>query len=242
MNLGPQINSAHDELTPFYDQRNGVLYFSSNRPGGLGNHDIYCSVGQRNTWQHTESVCACLNSPENDLYFTITSYDSTNNRPLGGYLASNRADSYYQTDSSCCNDLYRWAVDSSQWVIEEPIASLDTIDTSTLNSQLLTLNSFMFPLFLYFHNDEPDPQSRDINTATTYTQCQRRYASLRNEYVARQHNAADSAMMALFFDTCVVGNYNRVEALFDYVEALLDEGRSVTITIAGYASPVYKTD
>ena len=100
----------------------------------------------------------------------------------------------------------------------------------------------MFPLFLYFHNDEPDPQSRDINTATTYTQCQRRYASLRNEYVARQHNAADSAMMALFFDTCVVGNYNRVEALFDYVEALLDEGRSVTITIAGYASPVYKTD
>ena len=242
VNLGPQINSAHDELTPFYDQRNGVLYFSSNRPGGLGNHDIYCSVGQRNTWQHTESVCACLNSPENDLYFTITSYDSTNNRPLGGYLASNRADSYYQTDSSCCNDLYRWAVDSSQWVIEEPIASLDTVDTSTLNSKLLTLNSFMFPLFLYFHNDEPDPQSRDINTATTYTQCQRRYASLRNEYVARQHNAADSAMMALFFDTCVMGNYNRVEALFDYVEALLDEGRSVTITIAGYASPVYKTD
>ena len=100
----------------------------------------------------------------------------------------------------------------------------------------------MFPLFLYFHNDEPDPQSRDINTATTYTQCQRRYASLRNEYVARQHNAADSAMMALFFDTCVVGNYNRVEALFDYIEALLDEGRSVTITIAGFASPVYKED
>ena len=100
----------------------------------------------------------------------------------------------------------------------------------------------MFPLFLYFHNDEPDPQSRDIATTTTYTQCQQRYAALRKEYIAHQQNAADSAMMALFFDTCVVGNYNRVEALFDYVEALLDEGSSVTITIAGYASPVYKTD
>ena len=242
VNLGPQVNTTHDELTPFYDQRNGVLYFSSNREGGLGGHDIYCAVGQRNTWQKAESVCACLNSPENDLYFTITSYDSTTNRPLAGYLASNRTDSYYLTDSSCCNDLYRWAVDSSLWVIEEPIASLDTIDTSTLNSQLLTLNSFMFPLFLYFHNDEPDPQSREATTTTTYTQCQHRYAALRNEYIAHQRNAADSSLMALFFDTCVVGNYNRVEALFDYVEAQLDEGLSVTITIAGFASPVYKED
>ena len=98
----------------------------------------------------------------------------------------------------------------------------------------------MFPLFLYFHNDEPDPQSREATTTTTYTQCQHRYAALRNEYISRQHNASDSAMMTLFFDTCVVGNYNRVEALFDHVEALLDDGHSVTITIAGFASPVYK--
>ncbi len=240
VNLGPMVNSAADELTPFYDQRNGVLYFSSDRPGGLGGHDIYCAVGQRNTWQQTEAVCQCLNSPENDLYFTITDYDSTTNRPLSGFLASNRADSYFQTDSSCCNDIYKWVVDSAQWVIEEPIASSDTIDTA--NSKLLTLNSFKFPLFLYFHNDEPDPQSRQSSTTTSYTQCQRHYAALRSEYIARQRNAADSAMMARFFDTCVVGNYNRVEALFDYIEALLDEGRSVTITIAGFASPVYKED
>jgi hypothetical protein len=49
-------------------------------------------------------------------------------------------------------------------------------------------------------------------------------------------------MMALFFDTCIVGNYNQVEALFDYIESLLDEEHSVTITIAGFASPVYKED
>ena len=241
VNLGPQVNTTHDELTPFYDQRNGVLYFSSNRPGGLGGHDILCAVGQRNTWQKAESVCACLNSPENDLYFSITSYDSTTNRPLAGYLASNRADSYYLTDSSCCNDLYKWAVDSTHRV-EEPVTAPDTADASSPNPRPVTLNSFMFPLFLYFHNDEPDPQSREVTTSATYTQCQRRYAALRNEYIARQHTSADSAMMALFFDTCVVGNYNRVEELFDYVEAQLDEGRSVTVTIAGFASPVYKED
>ena len=49
-------------------------------------------------------------------------------------------------------------------------------------------------------------------------------------------------MMALFFDTCVVGNYERVEQLFEYVESLLYAGHSITITIAGYASPIYKSD
>ena len=246
VNLGPMVNSTADELTPFYDQRNGVLYFSSNRPGGLGGHDIYCTVGQRNTWQQTEAVCQCLNSPENDLYFTITSYDSTTNRPLNGYLASNRADSYFLTDSSCCNDLYEWTSLTPDPSPDRRGVQTDTLDT-TSTSPLLSgegqgVRPPLFPLFLYFHNDEPDPQSRDITTTTTYPQCQQRYAALRNEYIARQQNADDSAMMSLFFDTCVVGNFNRVEELFDYVEALLDEGRSVTITIAGYASPIYKTD
>ena len=38
-NLGPQVNSPADEITPFYDQRAGVLYFSSDRMGGKGGHD-----------------------------------------------------------------------------------------------------------------------------------------------------------------------------------------------------------
>ena len=100
----------------------------------------------------------------------------------------------------------------------------------------------MFPLFLYFHNDEPDPMSRKGTTEATYTDCQRRYAQLRGEYLSHQTSAIDSAMMQLFFDTCVVGNYQRVEALFDYVEEQLDEGYSVVLTIAGYASPVFQSD
>lgn len=100
----------------------------------------------------------------------------------------------------------------------------------------------MFPLFLYFHNDEPDPMSRQATTATSYQECQRRYAQLCGEYVGRQTSATDSAMMQLFFDTCVVGNYERVETLFDYVEEHLDEGHHVVLTIAGYASPVFHSD
>lgn len=237
VNLGPLVNSAADELTPFYDQRNGVLYFSSDRDGGLGGHDIYCAAGSRNTWQEAEPVCHCLNSEHNDLYFNITDYDSVTGRPLGGFLASNRPDSFFLTDSTCCNDIYRWGVDSTML---EQVAVVDTVESIDTIQQ--RIRRFMFPLFLYFHNDDPDPQSREVVTTTTYPECQRRYATLRNEYIARQQNADDSAMMELFFDTCVVGNYNRTEELLDYVESLLDAGHNITITIAGFASPVYKSD
>ena len=237
VNLGPQINSPSDEYTPFYDQRNGVLYFSSDRPGGKGGHDIYGAIGQRNTWQKAETVCGCLNSEQNDLYFNIAEHDSLTGRPIKGFLASNRSDSFFLTDSTCCSDLYQWVIDSAALEMAVSSDTLESIDTIQQRVQ-----SFMFPLFLYFHNDEPDPQSRSSATTTSYADCQRSYSLLRQRYVERQHNAADSAMMQHFFDTCVVGNYHRVEKLLDYVESLLDAGHSITITIAGYASPLFRTD
>ena len=239
VNIGPQVNTASDELTPFYDQPNGVLYFSSNRPGGLGGHDIYCAVGQRNTWQPSEPTCACLNSPWNDIYFTIAQHDSATGMPLAGYLASNRPTA--DDSTACCNDLYQWNLDSSEFGVQ----SSELSERDSNNSELRTPNSelkFLFPLFLYFHNDEPDPRSTEPTTTATYTECQRHYASLRNEYLSHQSTAEDSVMMELFFDTCVEGNYRRVEALFDYIEEQLDEGHRCILTVAGYASPSHTSD
>ena len=241
VNLGPQVNSPADEITPYYDQVNGVLYFSSDRTGGKGGYDIYCAVGQRNTWQKAEAVCQCINSEQNDIYFTISQRDSATGIPVSGYLSSNRADSYFLNDSMCCNDIYRWEIDSSELGVRS-YELVDSVDTVTPNSKHITHNPFMFPLFLYFHNDEPDPMSRQATTATSYQECQRRYAQLRREYVERQTSAADSALMEEFFDSCVVGNYERVEALFDYVEEQLDDGKGVVLTIAGYASPVFQSE
>ena len=241
VNLGPQVNSGDDEYTPFYDQRNGILYFSSDRAGGKGGFDIYCAVGSRNTWQKAEPVCGCLNSEQNDLYFTVTDYEPSSGFPISGYLASNRADSYFLNDSMCCNDIYEWKTESEKWKDEEE--KPDTLDLDTLSSFNSHLSThFMFPLVLYFHNDEPDPHSRDSVTATNYADCQRRFASLRNEYMARQTTEEDSALMQLFFDTCVVGNFERVQQLFDCIKAALDDDKRVVLTVSGYASPLFTND
>ena len=237
VNLGPQVNSPADEITPFYDQTNGVLYFSSDRMGGRGGHDIYCAAGQRNSWQAAEPVCGCLNSEQNDIYFTVTDRDSASGFPVGGYLASNRSDSYYLSDSLCCNDIYRWGLDTALLLEHTASDTVENIDTIAER-----VRRFMFPLFLYFHNDEPDPMSRLATTATAYPDCQRRYVALRDDYLRQQKSPSDSALMAQFFDTCVVGNYQRVEQLFDYIESLLDDGKQVTVTVAGYASPVFHSE
>ena len=239
VNIGPMVNSPSDEITPYYDQPNGVLYFSSDRTGGMGGYDIMCAVGARNTWQQAHPVCGCLNSEQNDIYFSITDHDPTTSIPTAGYLSSNRPDSYFMVDSTCCNDIYQWVIDSGQWKSTEPIA-IDTLESIDTIAQ--RVRRFAFPLFLYFHNDDPDPASHLATTETGYPECQQHYTSLRNEYIRRQTTAIDSALMREFFDSCVEGNYRRIEELLDYVESLLDAGHNINVTIAGYASPLYRSD
>mgnify|MGYP002622308572 CR=1 FL=1 len=241
VNLGPQVNSEADEITPFYDQRNGILYFSSDRAGGKGGHDIYCAAGQRNTWRQAEVVCGCLNSDQNDLYFTISDYDPSG-IPTAGYLSSNRKDSYFLNDSMCCNDIYRWAIDTAVLLamLEPPKDSAPPAPTALERYQTFVRRTL--PLPLYFHNDDPDPGSRDSVTTADYADCQLRYALLRSTYMAHQHNTADSSQIQCFFDSCVVGNYDRTLELLEHLQRLLDEGHRIRLTVSGYASPLHTDD
>jgi outer membrane protein OmpA-like peptidoglycan-associated protein len=50
LNLGPVLNSADAETTPFLSQDNRRLYFASDRPGGVGGLDIYVSERLDYTW------------------------------------------------------------------------------------------------------------------------------------------------------------------------------------------------
>ncbi|MFZ1694899.1 MAG: PKD domain-containing protein [Flavobacteriales bacterium] len=64
-NLGPSVNSAHDEVYPRI-QHNGTLHFSSNRAGGLGGLDIYFVRPMSSGWSMPEAMPAPVNSTKND--------------------------------------------------------------------------------------------------------------------------------------------------------------------------------
>lgn len=69
-NLGSGVNTAAGEAGPefFEDDETGVitLYFQSNRPGGLGQQDIYASALQADETFGPAVVVAELSSPFND--------------------------------------------------------------------------------------------------------------------------------------------------------------------------------
>jgi Tol biopolymer transport system component len=62
INIGPPINSAHNEYYVSLTNQ-GTVYFASNRPGGMGSFDIYRSRFVDGRYLEPENLGAEVNSP-----------------------------------------------------------------------------------------------------------------------------------------------------------------------------------
>ncbi len=93
--LGKIINLPdYDEMTPYMAADGESLYFSSNRPGGLGDNDIYVTKRLDNTWQKWSdpvNLGAPINTDQWDAFFTLDA---------GGEYAylTNSTDTYGESD------------------------------------------------------------------------------------------------------------------------------------------------
>jgi len=89
--LGPPINTDKNEISPFLASDNVTLYFSSSRPGGKGDNDIYMSKRLDDTWLHWSepvNLGEPFNTPGWDAYYTVSAagdyaYLVTDNNTLG---------------------------------------------------------------------------------------------------------------------------------------------------------------
>jgi len=71
--LGSKINSPYSEMTPFLATDNRTLYFSSDRPNGYGDVDVYRSVRLDDSWKNwsiPENLGPSINHPGRTLYYT----------------------------------------------------------------------------------------------------------------------------------------------------------------------------
>lgn len=69
-----KISTQYSETTPFLASDNVTLYFSSDRPGGYGSHDIWMSKRLDETWQNWSepvNLGPDINGSGWDAYFTI---------------------------------------------------------------------------------------------------------------------------------------------------------------------------
>ena len=83
-NAGNEVNTPGDEVTPFYDADEGVLYFSSNGHLNIGGYDIYRSKGSEEQWASPQRLSGIANSSSDDYYYVPP------NDKHSGYLVSNR--------------------------------------------------------------------------------------------------------------------------------------------------------
>ena len=90
--LGKKINlPKYNEMTPYLAADGVTLYFSSNRPGGLGDNDIWMSKRLDKTWQKWSdplNLGAPINTEDWDAFFTLDAggeyaYMSTSLQSLG---------------------------------------------------------------------------------------------------------------------------------------------------------------
>jgi cell division septation protein DedD len=84
-NTGARINTAHNEITPFYDVSEEALYFSSDGHVGMGGLDIFKIKGKLSNWDKPVNLESPYNSGADDYFFIKNRYGD------GGFLVSNRS-------------------------------------------------------------------------------------------------------------------------------------------------------
>ena len=92
-NIGNAINSEYWESTPCFSPDKNDLYFSSNRPGGIGGSDIYVSHRLANgEWSKAENLGAGTNTAGDESF----PFMHADNETL--YFTSNGLEGYGGTD------------------------------------------------------------------------------------------------------------------------------------------------
>ncbi len=224
-NAGESINTIEDEITPFYYQKDSSLYFSSNWHYGLGGFDVFKSKTDMNTFGEPENAGFPINTSTNDFYYNIR-----NNTAL---ITSNRIGSHTKKGETCCNDI---------WVYEIP----DTI--KPLYTTLEELNRYL-PVRLYFHNDQPNPRTTDTLTKLSYDETYKDYTRLYNEYKREfsqglKGDEKEDALLEIedLFSEHIDKGVKDLELFSPLLLKELEAGKTVTLTVKGFASPLSKSD
>jgi tetratricopeptide (TPR) repeat protein/septal ring-binding cell division protein DamX len=84
INLGPNVNTSGNEITPFFSAKENALYFSSDGHITMGGFDIMKAVGAEFHWSESENLGQPINSGADEKYYTIASNNTE------GYFVSNR--------------------------------------------------------------------------------------------------------------------------------------------------------
>ncbi len=94
-----EVNTAGNDMTPYFHNQSGTLYFSSDGHKGYGGFDIFKTNAQESI---PVNLGKNINTSYNELYYTLAP------DAIRGHFTSNRPGSNFADDSyeTCCYDIY----------------------------------------------------------------------------------------------------------------------------------------
>ena len=240
------INSIENEITPFFDNNTSMLYFSSTWLNGFGGYDIHKTLFNPNKDSEILNLGIPFNSTNNDTYIIK---DSTN-----FYVTSNR--NHTSENKICCSDIYilkpiiKNKCDSTQ---KQP--KIDSLKFMSENLRFIEKEKNiekleqLIPVSLYFHNDIPNPKTKDsisyINYLETYNDYNHMISTYTSNYSKRLlHLKKIEAEKEItnFFQHNLQKGKKDLDEFLQLLEIELKLGTSFELIFRGYASPLAKTD
>ena len=112
VNLGNQINTSFNEISPFYSYEQKVLFFASKGHRGFGGYDIYIAKGRSFAAAEIHNAGIPFNSSKDDMFFFLGENK--------GYLSSEREGGVGKLD------IFEFDIVSKEKVVAE-VSSAETI-------------------------------------------------------------------------------------------------------------------
>ncbi|CAN5340728.1 hypothetical protein BH10BAC1_BH10BAC1_12590 [soil metagenome] len=119
-NLGPNINTKYDENFPMLDEKNNILYFSSQGHTGMGGYDIFKSklISEEEGFGPPTNMGYPINTPEDNMQIS---------------LAQNRRDAYvsaYRKEGYGDLDIYKITFNDIERNLSVILGTVSVVDTS----------------------------------------------------------------------------------------------------------------
>jgi outer membrane protein OmpA-like peptidoglycan-associated protein len=113
-NLGAGINTEGDEMYPFIEQNNGIMFFSSNGRYGLGGLDVFMCETDGSMYGTVYNAGFPLNTRYDDFGAIA------NDKMSKGYFSSNRTDGN-GGDDIYSFDLLKWSNAKVKFTVDAPL-------------------------------------------------------------------------------------------------------------------------
>ncbi len=137
VNLGEDINTPKDDLSPYY--QDGTLYYSTNGRPTIGGFDIFYTVWDGSNWSRSENLGFGYNSSFDDLYFSINAGGKS------GYIVSNRPTEGKKRlkSKTCCDDIFSFQIKE---IVIDLLATVIDSDNEPLKGASIRLDNVTDPI------------------------------------------------------------------------------------------------